>query len=102
MQKIGFSCLSSLEVINLCGGELLGYPCDLEIDICDCRVVSLTVRRVGSFFEKKEEYVIPWKNIDCIGSDAILVRIDKCDLDKFICSKERKKEFNFWSKNNCK
>lgn len=96
MQRIGFSDLCELEVINLCDGARLGYVSDAEIELCDCRVVSITVRTCGSFFGKKEEYVIPWKNIECIGADAILVKIEKCDISKFSCSKECKKGNRFF------
>ena len=33
MRRIKMSELCSLEVINLCGGERLGYPSDFEIDL---------------------------------------------------------------------
>ena len=96
MQKISFSSLSDLEVINLCGGERLGYPSDIEIELCDRRVISITVSRCGSFLGEKEEYVIPWKHIECIGTDAILVKIEKCELEKLLSAGNGKRKFKLF------
>ena len=77
MRKISTVELRELEVINLCGGERLGYVCELEIDL-DCgQILSLVVPIEGGFspFSKKEEYIIPWCKIECIGEDNILVRL---------------------------
>lgn len=85
MRRISTCELSEREVINLCGGERLGYPCEFDIDL-DCeRVISMTVPSSSSFafFSKKEEYVIPWSCIECIGEDAILVRIPKNELCRY-------------------
>ena len=82
MRKISTACLRELEVINLCGGEKLGYPADFEIDV-DCgKILSIIVREEDclSIFAKKEEYVIPWCNIECFGEDAILVKMSREEL----------------------
>ena len=82
MRKISTACLRELEVINLCGGEKLGYPVDFEIDI-DCgKILAIIVRCEDpiAFFAKKEEYIIPWCNIECFGEDAILVKMSREDL----------------------
>lgn len=98
MQKISFSDLCELEVINLCGGERLGYPVDLEIDLCDNRILSITVRECDSpsIFDKKEEYRIPWKNIECIGSDAILVKLERAECISDQCSTKKKRTKRFF------
>ncbi|MBQ8407252.1 MAG: YlmC/YmxH family sporulation protein [Clostridia bacterium] len=82
MRKISMSELSEREVINLCGGERLGYPCDFEIDLDDGKILSITVSDSGgwSLFCKKTEYVIPWCKIECIGEDAILIKIPQNEL----------------------
>ena len=84
MRKISTEELRTLEVINLCGGERLGFPCEFEIDVDDCRVLSFTVipeRHPFSFLKTQNDIVIPWKRIECIGEDAILVRISESEFD---------------------
>ena len=99
MRKIDTRDLRELEVINLCGGENLGYPCELEIDV-DCgKVISIVVisqSRGFSILCEREEYVIPWCRIECIGEDAILVNIPHSELCNYSKQKSRKK------RNNCK
>ena len=82
MKLLSTASLRELVVINLCGGEKLGYTSELEIDVDNARIVSLTVEKNEGFicFGKKEEYVIPWKYIQCIGEDAILVKLEREEL----------------------
>ena len=82
MKRTSTSELEGLEVINLCGGERLGYPCDFEIDLNDGKLIGITVKGGDgfAFFSKREEYYIPWCKIDCIGEDAILVNIPRQEL----------------------
>ena len=94
MRIIGTREFRSLEVINLCGGERLGFPCELELDVDSARVISFTVNIDDgqfSFFGQKEEYVIPWCKIECIGEDAILVRVTEGELCACLRPKHRKK-----------
>ena len=94
MRKMNTRELRELEVINLCGGENLGYPCELEVDL-DCgRILALTVvspERAFPLFFGREEYVIPWCKIECIGEDAILVNIQREELCSYSKQKSRKK-----------
>ena len=87
------SDLQELEVINLCGGERLGYPCDFEIDLDEAKIISLSVSVSDGFsvFSKREEYVIPWCRIECIGEDAILVKIPKNELCPCDRTKKRRR-----------
>ena len=85
--------LRDREVINVCTGEKLGYPCELEIDV-DCgQVLSITVPKSAGIFHlgKKEEYVIPWCKIECIGEDTILLKVSERELCDFLsCGGKRK------------
>ncbi|MBE6583727.1 MAG: YlmC/YmxH family sporulation protein [Ruminococcaceae bacterium] len=94
MRRVSTADLRRLEVINLCGGERLGYPCDFEIDL-DCgSILSLIVSPEGrgfSLFGECEDYVIPWCRIECIGEDAILVKLDRNEISCCQSSKGRKK-----------
>ena len=94
MHRMNTADLRELEVINLCGGERLGYPCDFEIDIADARILSIIVEKNDgrfTFFSGKEQYVIPWCYIECIGEDAILVKLDNAKLGECFCVDRRKK-----------
>ena len=70
--------LREKEVINLCDGARLGYPCDFEFNVCDGRIIALIVPGDRGLFGscKTEDIRIPWGNIECFGEDAILVKID--------------------------
>lgn len=85
MRIISASELEKREVINLCTGEKLGFICDFEIDIdTGCIIsVSILVKCEIPFFRKKEEYVIPWRRIECIGEDTVLVKIPGDELCGF-------------------
>ena len=94
MRKISTCELRELEVLNLCGGENLGTPCELEIDLDCAKILSMTVvstDRAFPLFCGREEYVIPWCKIECIGEDAILVNIPKGELCAYGKQKSRKK-----------
>ncbi len=95
MRRISTADLRELEVINLCGGECLGYPCDFEIDLDDGRILAFTVTGRGQgfslFCRDKEEYLIPWCKIECIGEDAILVKLPQNELSSCFSGKCRRK-----------
>ena len=93
MRRMSTADIRELEVINLCGGERLGYACDFEIDL-DCgQILSLIIPVENGFvpFAKKEEYIIPWGRIECIGEDAILVKIPQNELYSCECNKRGKR-----------
>ncbi len=82
MRQITTIELERMEVINLCDGGRLGYPTGVEICVDDGRVSALIVpcERGISFLGKKEVYRIPWCRIECIGEDAVLVKLSGSDL----------------------
>lgn len=86
-------CLYDLrdkEVIDSKTARRLGNVCDIEVDSCSGRVVSLIVQGRGkSFFPicKCESLRIKWEDVDVIGEDTILVC---CECEK--CSFEPKKK----------
>ncbi len=93
MRVLSTKELREREVINVCTGEKLGFPCELELDI-DCgQVISIIVPKSsgGLHFGKKEEYVIPWCKIECIGEDTILLKVSERELCDFLSDKCKKK-----------
>ena len=96
MKKISTADLKDREVINLCGGEKLGYPCEFEINLDDGKITAIIIENSAtSLFGKKQEYLIPWCKIECIGEDAILVKIPQNELTGGggSCSTGRKRLF---------
>ena len=66
--------LEKKEVIDIKSGCRLGYICDLEIELCEGKILSLIVPKGAGFMGwNKEEMVIPWQNIKKIGEDLIIV-----------------------------
>ena len=99
--KISLNELQSKEVINLADGLRLGRVSDVEIDIRTAIVESIRVERKrgwGWLFEKSDEIVIPWGNIDVIGIDAILVRANEAEIYNKIRAEKRKRfpKEDFW------
>ena len=82
MREITTNDLCSMEVINLCDGGKLGYPSALELCAEDGRITALLIPRECGFlgFGKSERYRIPWCRIECIGEDAILVKLTAAEL----------------------
>ena len=95
MRRIKMSELCSLEVINLCGGERLGYPSDFEIDLECQNIVSITVTPSGGLqlFGVKDDMILPWCKIECIGEDAILVRVERHEISSFCACRPHKRRF---------
>lgn len=64
------------DVINVRDGSRLGFIDDVEIDVCDGRVVAIVIfgrARFFGLFGRDEDIVIPWCDIQKIGEDTILV-----------------------------
>ena len=93
MRRLCASELEKKEVINLCTGQKLGCICDYELD-ADCgqilAVIILSDNGIP-FINRKEEYVIPWCKIECIGEDTVLVKLSSSDLSGYArnCKKNR-------------
>ena len=72
-------CVSDLrnkDVINICDGERLGCVVDVEVDVCNGRLVSIIVPGDCRLFcFKQNRLCIPWDRIERIGNDAILVNL---------------------------
>jgi len=68
--------LRNKEVINERTGNSLGCVCDVEVDTCCGKVVSIVIygrSRGFGLFGREEDIVICWEDIRVIGEDTILV-----------------------------
>ena len=72
----GITELRKKEVINIRNGFRLGFVSDVEIDICNARIVSIIIYGKLKFFGllgRNQDIVIKWENVDVVGEDTILV-----------------------------
>ncbi len=75
-----FRELRDKEVINIKTGEKVGYIDDVEIDTRTAEVAALVIYgrpRIFGIFGRGEDVVVKCSEIDVVGPDAILVRIDE-------------------------
>ena len=100
MKTYSYCELAEKDVINICSGERLGKPCDIEISIKDCTVVSLVVPGQGSIWGlgKATELIIPWRQIECIGEDTVLVRLSAEEMTSCCVPKRKLKHGGLFSK----
>lgn len=82
MREITTSELECMEVINLCDGGKLGFPSAVELCAEDGKITALIIPRECGFlgFGKSEHYRIPWCRVECLGEDAILVKLTAAEL----------------------
>ena len=66
------------EVVNVNTGKRMGYVQDVCADLNTGSITSIIVpgeSKFASMFSNKNDVVIPWEKIRCIGDDIILVDI---------------------------
>ena len=94
MERFSTCDLREKDVINLCDGSRLGCPNDFEFNTCDGKITAIIVNRPGGFLGlgRSNDLVIPWSKIECIGEDAILVRLPSEELFQ---THEKKRKSHF-------
>ena len=82
MQRINTMELGKKEIINLCGGGRLGYAQDVEFDPSTACVLALLIPQSTGWlpFGKTEYLRIPWRCVECIGEDTVLVRMNENEI----------------------
>ncbi len=69
--------LRNKQVVCVHTGEVLGYISDIEFDTESGKMESLVIygkTRAFGLFGKSEDIVIPWADIEVIGSQTVLVK----------------------------
>ena len=84
--------LRDKEIVNVSDGVRIGYPSDFEFNTADGRISALIVSQCGGLFGfcRGDDIIIPWSRVECIGADAILVRLDPLDYPDRIGEKKKK------------
>ena len=94
MARMTSAQLRQKDVINVCDGTRLGCITEIEFDSRSGQICSLILSSGGLIsFSRESRIVLPWNRIDCIGEDAILVRISKTEYDAFFRAGKRCKSF---------
>ncbi|MGN0447601.1 MAG: PRC-barrel domain-containing protein [Acutalibacteraceae bacterium] len=86
--------LRNKEVINAKNGCRIGNVCDVEIDTCTGKLVSIIVfgrNRLLGLLQNDGDVRICWEDIQVIGDDTILVCSQQC----FTCNNKRRGFFDF-------
>ncbi len=69
--------LRNKQVVCIHSGEVLGYIGDIEFDIESGKIESLIIfgkTRSFGLFGKNEDIILPWEDIEVIGSQTVLVK----------------------------
>ena len=70
------SDMHNKEVINVCDGSRLGCVDDVEIDTCSAQLCAIVIHgrpKAMGLMGHEEDLVIPWKDIEIIGEETVLV-----------------------------
>ena len=72
------SDLQSKDIVNIVDGKNIGNIIDVKFDPKNGAITSLVVETKGKFisFTRNEDTEIRWQNIEQIGEDVILVRLN--------------------------
>ncbi len=71
--------LRNKQVVCIKSGSVLGYVSDIEINTHDGKLEAIVIfgrPRVFGLFGRTEDIVIPWREIEVIGGETILVTND--------------------------
>ena len=68
------------QVVGISTGTVLGYVSDIEFDTENGELTSIIIfgkPKAFGLFGKEDDVIIPWKDIEVIGEETVLVRNDK-------------------------
>ena len=77
--------LRDKEVINVENGEKLGYIDDVEFEAEKERIAAFVIygrKRFGGLFGRENDLIIACRQIELIGNDTVLVRINTRDCER--------------------
>ena len=68
--------LRNKEVVNVKDGSRLGFVSDVELDTATASLTAVVVYgrlRLFGLLGREPDFIIPWRDIELIGDDAVLV-----------------------------
>ena len=72
------NAMRNMEVIDILTGSKVGFISDFKIDCDTNKIMSLILPgEIKSWFSKDDSIEVPWNDIVKIGTDVILVKINK-------------------------
>jgi YlmC/YmxH family sporulation protein len=72
----GITELRRKEVINVRDGLRIGFVSDVEVDLCNARLIAIIIYgklKLFGILGREEDIVIRWEHVEVIGKDTILV-----------------------------
>ena len=78
--------MKNKEIINADDGRRLGFLQDVDVNLEDGRLEALVLKGTSKLFGllgSHEDLIIPWKMIEKIGRDTIIVSVPEKYLEKF-------------------
>lgn len=93
MERLSTCELREKNVVNICDGVIIGAPCDFEFDLKEGRITAIIVSGSSGFLGlcRKNDIIIPWSKIECIGEDTILVRMLPNEYRDFPADKNKRR-----------
>lgn len=79
VNSMRLSDLQKKDVINILDGKKIGNIIDINIEESTGRIISLVVETskfLLKFFNNKEEFNVYWPQIQKIGEDVILIKLE--------------------------
>lgn len=71
--------LRNKQVVSVKNGCVLGYVYDVEFNLPDGRLTALVLPgkpRIFGIFGREDDIVIPWRDIEVIGKETVLVNTE--------------------------
>ena len=69
--------LKDRQVVNILDGNVLGFVGDIELDTTSGKLSALVIYgkpKAMGFLGREDDLIIPWEDIDVLGSETILVK----------------------------
>lgn len=68
------------QVVDIASGAVIGFLSDIEFDTSSGALTGIIIYgkpKALGLFGKEDDIVVPWRNIEVIGEETILVKYDK-------------------------